>query len=107
MGFDLKHNIRTNMVQAMTEEFKDLDLTYSIGGQISFDVFPKGWDKTYCLKFIDDKDFDEIHFLVIRHLLVGMIMRFLLVIGLKDTLLYRLMILWNNALNCSCNSYFY
>jgi len=60
--FDLKHNIRTNMVQAMTEEFKDLGLTYSIGGQISFDVFPRGWDKTYCLKFIDEKDFDEIHF---------------------------------------------
>merc|ERR1719343_883164 len=42
--FDLEHNIRKNMVQAMKEEFADLDLTYSIGGQISFDVFPKGWD---------------------------------------------------------------
>lgn len=60
--FDLEHNVRTNMVQAMKEEFKDLDLTYSIGGQISFDVFPKGWDKTYCLKFIDSKEYDEIHF---------------------------------------------
>ena len=27
-----------------------LGLSYSIGGQISIDVFPKGWDKTYCLK---------------------------------------------------------
>jgi len=60
--FDLKHNIRANMVQAMKDEFADLGLTYSIGGQISFDVFPKGWDKTYCLKFIHDKDYDEIHF---------------------------------------------
>lgn len=26
---------------------------YSIGGQISFDVFPTGWDKTYCLRHIE------------------------------------------------------
>jgi phosphomannomutase len=60
--FDLTHNIRKNMVEAMKKEFADLNLTYSIGGQISFDVFPQGWDKTYCLKFLDDCDFDEIHF---------------------------------------------
>lgn len=30
------------------------------GGQISFDVFPKGWDKTYCLKYLDD--YTTIHF---------------------------------------------
>lgn len=60
--FDLEHNIRANMVQAMKKEFADLNLTYSIGGQISFDVFPTGWDKTYCLKFISPNDFDEVHF---------------------------------------------
>lgn len=26
---------------------------YSIGGQISFDVFPTGWDKTYCLQHLE------------------------------------------------------
>jgi phosphomannomutase len=26
---------------------------YSIGGQISFDVFPKGWDKTFCLNHLE------------------------------------------------------
>jgi len=60
--FDLAHNIRKNMVSAMKEEFDDLNLTFSIGGQISFDVFPTGWDKTYCLQFLDEKDYDEIHF---------------------------------------------
>lgn len=60
--FDLKNNIRKDMVAAMKKEFADLNLTYSIGGQISFDVFPQGWDKTYCLKFISPDDFDEIHF---------------------------------------------
>ncbi|KAA8516014.1 hypothetical protein F0562_019193 [Nyssa sinensis] len=37
-----------------------LNLTFSIGGQISFDVFPQGWDKTYSLRYLDN--FDEIHF---------------------------------------------
>ena len=60
--FDLEHNVRQNMVEAMRKEFADLNLTYSIGGQISFDVFPNGWDKTYCLRFLDEGDFAEIHF---------------------------------------------
>ena len=59
--FDLANDVRKKMVAAMQAEFADLDLTYSIGGQISFDVFPKGWDKTYCLRYVE-KDFEEIHF---------------------------------------------
>merc|ERR1712144_153219 len=51
--FDLEHNVRKDMVAKMQAEFADLNLTYSIGGQISFDVFPTGWDKTYCLQFRD------------------------------------------------------
>lgn len=60
--YDLQHNVRKNMVNALKENFKDLDLTYSIGGQISFDVFPTGWDKTYCLRHIEDEGFDTVHF---------------------------------------------
>lgn len=60
--FDLEHRVREKMVAAMRTEFADLDLTFSIGGQISFDVFPTGWDKTYCLKFVDPSEYDEIHF---------------------------------------------
>ena len=60
--YDLQHNIRKTMDAAMKQEFADLNLTFSIGGQISFDVFPAGWDKTYCLKFLAESDFDEIHF---------------------------------------------
>ena len=44
-------------------------LSYSIGGQISFDVFPTGWDKTYCLQHIENEknlpggvDYTTIHF---------------------------------------------
>ena len=31
------------LLQVLRETFSDLGLTYSIGGQISFDVFPKVW----------------------------------------------------------------
>ena len=37
-----QHNIRTTMVSVLQEKFAHLGLTFSIGGQISFDVFPKG-----------------------------------------------------------------
>ncbi|KIV99195.1 uncharacterized protein PV09_09146 [Verruconis gallopava] len=67
--FDLEHKIREKFVEALKKEFPDLGLTYSIGGQISFDVFPTGWDKTYCLRHIeadeklpDGVKFDKIHF---------------------------------------------
>lgn len=29
--------------------------SFSIGGQISFDVFPTGWDKTYCLQHLENE----------------------------------------------------
>ena len=41
---------------------------FSIGGQISFDVFPTGWDKTYCLqhlkteKSLSGVEYTDIHF---------------------------------------------
>ncbi|KAI8462773.1 MAG: eukaryotic phosphomannomutase family protein [Monoraphidium minutum] len=59
--YDKRENVRPKMVEVLRKEFADYGLTYSIGGQISFDVFPQGWDKTYCLQFVN-KDFDQIHF---------------------------------------------
>ncbi|KAF2156889.1 phosphomannomutase [Myriangium duriaei CBS 260.36] len=65
--YDLEHGIRKTFVQAIKDKFPDLGLTYSIGGQISFDVFPKGWDKTYCLQHVESEkasgvDYTTIHF---------------------------------------------
>ena len=48
-------------METLKQNFGHLGLTFSIGGQISFDVFPQGWDKTYCLQYVEN-DFDEIHF---------------------------------------------
>ncbi|KAJ8144146.1 hypothetical protein OY671_002762 [Metschnikowia pulcherrima] len=60
--FDLEHKLREKFVEALRKEFADYGLTYSIGGQISFDVFPTGWDKTYALQHVADEGFKEIHF---------------------------------------------
>lgn len=36
------------MVAKLKEEFAEYGLTYSIGGQISFDVFPQVWQRLVC-----------------------------------------------------------
>lgn len=59
--FNLKEKILPKMADAIREHFKGEGLYISIGGQISMDIFPNGWDKTYCLKFITDK-YEDIHF---------------------------------------------
>lgn len=62
-AYDQDHHIRKNMIEALKKEFTNVDLTYSIGGQISFDVFPHGWDKTFSLRHIEAyHNFKEIHF---------------------------------------------
>ena len=58
--FDLANKIRETMVTTLKAKFADYNLTYSIGGQISFDLFPVGWDKTYCLRYLPEGDFDGV-----------------------------------------------
>ncbi|KAL2756359.1 hypothetical protein ACRALDRAFT_1050342 [Sodiomyces alcalophilus JCM 7366] len=67
--YDKEHKIRDAFVAKLRERFPHLGLTYSIGGQISFDVFPNGWDKTYCLRHLEEEaqkpggvKFTTIHF---------------------------------------------
>lgn len=63
--FDKEAGVRAKMVKALEAEFSSYGLQFSIGGQISFDVFPKGWDKTYCLQFVENEGYDEIRELMI------------------------------------------
>ncbi|KAG6813827.1 Phosphomannomutase 1 [Tricholoma furcatifolium] len=60
--YDKVHGHRAAFVKVLQEKFADYGLTFSIGGQISFDVFPHGWDKTYALRHVEDEGFEEIHF---------------------------------------------
>ena len=59
--YDTDARVREKMVKILQTQFEEYNLTFSIGGQISFDVFPKGWDKTFCLQFVEN-DYDDIHF---------------------------------------------
>ncbi|EDQ91618.1 uncharacterized protein MONBRDRAFT_20131 [Monosiga brevicollis MX1] len=51
-AYDKEHGIRKEFVGLLEKEFAGWGLKFSIGGQISFDVFPEGWDKTYCLRHV-------------------------------------------------------
>jgi phosphomannomutase len=72
--FDKIHKIREKFIEEIEKRFPDIGLTYSIGkyifllhllilgGQISFDCFPTGWDKTYCLRHVEKDGYSKIHF---------------------------------------------
>lgn len=58
MEYQILETFRNNLLK----EFESFNLTFSIGGQISIDCFPKGWDKRFCLKHVEGK-FSRIHFI--------------------------------------------
>jgi len=60
---DKIHKFRETLIQNITSQLGDIadEFNYSIGGQISFDMFPKGWDKTFALQFVENK-YENIYF---------------------------------------------
>ncbi|KAI8492605.1 Phosphomannomutase 1 [Branchiostoma belcheri] len=60
--YDQEHKIRETFVADLRKQFPDSGLVFSIGGQISIDAFPQGWDKTYCLNHVEKDGFKTIHF---------------------------------------------
>lgn len=60
--FDAVHKVRETFVKVLQREFASSGLTFALGGQISVDVFPHGWDKTYCLRHVECDNYEEIHF---------------------------------------------
>ena len=67
--YDNEHHIRAKFIEVLKKEFPEFGLHFSIGGQISFDVFPEvffvvelfqGWDKTYCLRYLTE--YEQVHF---------------------------------------------
>jgi phosphomannomutase len=61
--YDKEHKVKETFVRQLQESVPDLCdlLQFSIGGQISIDIFPKGWNKTYCLQFLTDT-YETIYF---------------------------------------------
>ena len=60
--YNKEHHILEKFREILVQKFGEkFGLEISIGGQISFDVYPNGWDKRYCLQFIE-KLYDNIIF---------------------------------------------
>lgn len=61
--FDKEYEIRKKLISQIKKNMGEIsdDITFSIGGQISMDIFPRGWEKTYCLQFVE-KEYEEIYF---------------------------------------------
>jgi len=52
---DKKYNLRKLMI----EKLKSNDFNYlnfALGGSTSIDIYPKGWDKTFCLRHFSEKE---------------------------------------------------
>jgi len=54
--YNQQTKVLENFRDAVEKEFANYGMKFSIGGQISFDCFPIGWDKTYCLQFLNEYD---------------------------------------------------
>ncbi|KAJ7411066.1 Phosphomannomutase 2 [Willisornis vidua] len=70
---DKKEHIREKFVADLRREFAGKGLTFSIGGQISIDVFPDGWDKRYCLGIVANDGYKTIYFFGDKTMPVGKI----------------------------------
>ncbi len=59
--YDLKHNILIKFKEQIEEYFKDKSLSSLLsvcfGGKISLDIFPKEWNKSYCLSNLNYNDY--------------------------------------------------
>ena len=60
VALDKQHNIRNNFIDCYFRAPIYESVEVKLGGSTSFDIFPKGWDKTYVLR--NFKDTDEVWF---------------------------------------------
>ncbi len=50
IGLDLSLGIRKQLMSELTDKISGIPgIVVNFGGQTSFDIFPTGWDKTFCL----------------------------------------------------------
>lgn len=59
--YDKQFKIRKKLITYLKKKLSNLDLEYSLGGNIGVCIHPIGWDKSYCLQFIPS-EFKEVYF---------------------------------------------
>jgi len=57
----LRQRFRAELMERFGPDTK-FGLVFAIGGQIGIDCSPVGWDKTFCLRWVDERSYDAIHF---------------------------------------------
>jgi phosphomannomutase len=55
-AYDREHNVREGLIECLKPILNKYDLEAVIGGMISIDIYPKGWDKCYCLKYFEQEE---------------------------------------------------
>lgn len=55
-NYGLRNNLLTRLKIALHHAEIENLLTVKLGGDTSFDIYPKGWDKTYALRHFSDKN---------------------------------------------------
>ncbi|PHJ22660.1 phosphomannomutase [Cystoisospora suis] len=58
---DKRYGYRKKMKSVLEENFSKYSLCFSIGGQISIDCYPEGWDKRMCLRHLESR-FEKLYF---------------------------------------------
>eukprot|EP01089_Gocevia_fonbrunei_P016650 TRINITY_DN5223_c0_g1_i2.p1 TRINITY_DN5223_c0_g1~~TRINITY_DN5223_c0_g1_i2.p1 ORF type:complete len:122 (+),score=30.95 TRINITY_DN5223_c0_g1_i2:510-875(+) len=58
--FDKQNKVRGKLIEQLKIKCDGWGIQFSIGGQISVDIFPVGWDKTLCLENL--VGFEKIYF---------------------------------------------
>ncbi len=54
--FSEQITMRKQYLKRLKSNIRDKAIVCKLGGDTSFDIYPKGWDKTYCLKYFDEYD---------------------------------------------------
>ena len=55
---DIDKDVRKKLQEQLDDQLggaKLHNIVTSLGGSTSIDIYPKGWDKTYCLRHIEDQ----------------------------------------------------
>lgn len=58
-AYDAEHKIREKLIKTLTPSLEALDMCCTIGGQISFDIYPKNFNKTVCLQCVRYSHFPD------------------------------------------------
>ena len=57
-NFDKKYKFRKRVINEIKSDFANRqinNITVKLGGETSFDIYPTGWDKTYSLRYFNDR----------------------------------------------------